>query len=227
MEEIERYSDIYIRSPIQGLSTSLIYDTARRLITCLFYIELLSAPTFYSTPTYAHVLLKCRLSSGKPFLTLIKCLHHQRTMVHFRADEAKTTSELLVTSESLRKCRDGRPFSKALKMQVYGFHTILNVKMDGVTGGKDNISNCPYQLEKLVKDQGLHRQFGSKDHRISNESFDPNHEIEDDISNLRDTLDKVILSYSDLTAAMYSPHGTHPALDAGSNPPRNSLAGWV
>ncbi|OAA55982.1 hypothetical protein ISF_07580 [Cordyceps fumosorosea ARSEF 2679] len=48
--------------------------------------------------------------------------------------------------------------------------------MDGIAGGKENISNCPYQLDKLIADQGLRQVFGSKNHRMSNEPSDPEYD---------------------------------------------------
>ncbi len=88
IEEIKRHSDVYIRSTREGSNTDLMRAGVARLIACLFYIELLSAPTFYSTSEYAHVLLRCRLPEGQQLLCLVKGLYRLKTLVHHHGDEA-------------------------------------------------------------------------------------------------------------------------------------------
>ena len=210
---------------------------AARLIACLFYIELLSTPTFYTTTEYVQVLLRCRLPEGQQLLCLVKGLFHLKALVHHHGDEAQPTSEVLVTSKLLRTCYEGKPFFKHLQMKANGLHTKLDIKIDGISGGKESISNCPYQVGKLITDQGLHQIFGSEHHRMSNEPPDPGYNATDglDISRLHDTLDNIIVSYSKLTESIYSPDGTHPALKTPKSLSTarrkgvagNSFSGWI
>lgn len=195
MDDLKRRSDVYVQTSSKESSSSLPI-VARRLVACLFYIKLLLVPAFYATLEFAHVLLRCRLTEGKQLLCLLKGLHRLRARVYHRGDEAKRSSELLITQNLLNKCRKGKPFFKHLRIKVNKLQTKLKVKIDGIAGGQEYISNCPYQLNKLITDQGLNQIFGSKNHRISNKPPDPKYNSAEDLTKLRDTLDNIIISYS-------------------------------
>jgi hypothetical protein len=55
-------------------------------------------------------------------------------------------------------------FSRILEVEVSSMKSRLDVRVDGLTG-VENVSNCPYELQRLVEDQGLHCVFGRRDHR--------------------------------------------------------------
>ncbi len=131
--------------------------------------------------------------------------------VYYGGDDMAPASEPLVTSKTLGRCREGEAFTKILEMRVTSFSSKLDVKLDGISGQKESISNCPYELRKLVADQGLNCHFGTKDHRMSNVPSNLDNGIEDSVERVRDTLDRIIISYCDLTDAIYSPLGSHPA----------------
>jgi hypothetical protein len=70
----------------------------------------------------------------------------------------------LVTPGALARCREGDGFLRFLTIPVQSMLSVLDVSIDGL-GGRLNISNCPYELRKLVRDQGLDCVFGRKDYQ--------------------------------------------------------------
>lgn len=193
-----RSADLCTRFSGQTVDMQSMRATASRLIAALFYIELCSAPQFHVGNEHASVRVRCRLPPGKQLLLLLKHLNRKATNVHYRGDETRFLSEPLVDSRSLHECRDGRQFSKHLRMRVNTFQSFLHIKIDGIAGGEETISNCPYELQKIITDQGLHLHFGSKDHKLTNEPLEISPNRWDETARLHDTLDEVVLSYSQL-----------------------------
>lgn len=77
---------------------------------------------------------------------------------------------------------------------------MLDIKLGGPSGRRKSISNCPYHLRKLIKDQGLHSQFGSKDHRVACETLVPERVLEYEKRSYRDTLDDIIVRYCEFSS---------------------------
>jgi hypothetical protein len=114
--------------------------------------------------------------------------------VYYRADDAEYSAEPMVTLAALRECRKGNPFSRVLEMEVASIKSVLDLGMDGLAG-QELLSNCPYRLLELVKDQGLDCVFGRKDHQVkSSEPIDSEQGLSLAIDRLRETLERVVLS---------------------------------
>jgi hypothetical protein len=59
--------------------------------------------------------------------------------------------------------------------------------------GNTNISNCPYQVQKLIQDQGLDSTFGRKDYTSRKFALSVmSHLTTEEIEKLQDILDKMI-----------------------------------
>jgi hypothetical protein len=70
-----------------------------------------------------------------------------------------------VDQVSYTKIQHGEPFYTPVEFCISSMSDLVDVKIDGVTQRARSISNCPYKLLDLVKDQGLHRVFGRPDHK--------------------------------------------------------------
>jgi len=155
-------TDIAVRC--QGTWSSDPQSAAHHLFASLFYIELMDLPKFYAARERARVHLHCRVPPGPALLELVSGLYRSRAQVYYRADDSNHVSDLLVTSAALARCRTGERFARAFEIQVGSMASSIDVRIDGL-GGPEYISNCPYELQKLVQDQGLDCVFGRKDHR--------------------------------------------------------------
>lgn len=172
---------------------------ASRLISCLFYIELTSKPNFYCAPEIAQLRLLCRLSPGPPLISLIKGLHMRKAGLFYRSDDTNFSEETLVSGGCLRNCVKGMPFSRLLNVSVHTLSCRIDVRIESRVGAMECISNCPYELKTLIKDQGLDCSFGRNDHRAQDDFEICSEEgVEEEIGRLHDTLDSVIDSYSKL-----------------------------
>jgi len=161
----------------------------------LFYVELVSAPAFYSVPEMIQVRLLCRLPHCSPnekepnasILDLLSRLKRQNTMIFYHADGEQHV-EPLVTPEIWDFCQRGGGFSRILNMTVLSRTSVLDIRI-GNSNKSQKISNCPYQLGKLIKDQKLNCTFGRKDCQTDNEALDS--EMREELQALCKSLDNI------------------------------------
>jgi hypothetical protein len=59
----------------------------------------------------------------------------------------------------------GIAFSRYVQFSVPADLDEIDIMIDKITKHPRSISNCPYQLRALIKDQGLDCVFGNKDHQ--------------------------------------------------------------
>lgn len=59
------------------------------------------------------------------------------------------------------KCRQNQPFIRRINVTARSRNTQLSIRIDGTDGRTYELSNCPYQLSRLTKDQELESPFGS------------------------------------------------------------------
>lgn len=163
--QIFGYSDVYARYDGGTYSTALLKSVSDKLITTLFYIELIQAPAFYTSPERCRATVYCRIPPGHALLDLLYRLQHLDTHILYRGDELQYTEVPFLEPAILRKCRAGEPFRKTIEVQAYSMRTLLDVRLSARNGLNNSISHCPYELQELVRDQGLDCVFGFPDHR--------------------------------------------------------------
>jgi len=108
--------------------------------------------------------------------------------VCYRGDEEECV-ETLVTPAALERCRKGDKFLRVLSMRVTAMTTMLDVRVDGAATGLQSISRCPYELGKLIRDQGSDCVFGRKDHQTADQVSDE--VVTEEIERLCETLDGI------------------------------------
>lgn len=201
-DEQDNRRDVTVRQLGGAYSIRDIQPAVNQLTASLFYIELASYPLFYSAPLMVRVRLRCRLSSGPPLMSLLRGLHEKQSKVFYRGDDTKLKGDALVSSVTLSNCRRGTSFSKILEMKVNSLSTKLDVRIETKRSCQENISNCPYELRKIIKDQNWDCAFGRKDHSMREfEWGDAMEAVVGDISELQATLDGIISLYSRCSAA--------------------------
>jgi hypothetical protein len=156
----------YMGGPYNDLS---LKSVTQRMVSCLFYIELICSPALYSPPEAALVRLLCRLPHSPEMVSLVRGMFQRGTRVRYRGAEATWNTDILVTPTILARCRSGDPFSKLFEVQVSAMDTVVDVRLDDNLMGEHNISNCPYKVERLVEEQGLDCAFGRRDHQFVND----------------------------------------------------------
>jgi hypothetical protein len=70
-----------------------------------------------------------------------------------------------VDQELIEEVKRGVAFSKHIEITVLSLNDVIDVKIDGITKRGRSISNCPYTVNDIIEDQGLHCFFGHKDHQ--------------------------------------------------------------
>ncbi|KAK0631606.1 hypothetical protein B0T14DRAFT_443704 [Immersiella caudata] len=168
--------DITVEYGGGSYNSGLLRQIAGKMHSYLFYVELLSVPTFYSAPgsEVIQIRLLCRLphclpnESNAPMLDFLSKLRQQKTRIIYGADGMQHV-EPLVTPELWDRCRKGQGFSRSLSIVVKSSASVLDIRV-GDPGCSNSVSNCPYKLSKLIRDQGLDSVFGRKDCRLSKDT---------------------------------------------------------
>jgi hypothetical protein len=132
------------------------------IVASLFYIELAGLPLLSELGFICQVNIQCRLLPSEPHLkTLVKQLW-DRQACFFCGFE---TSVPCVDQELFDNIKYGAAYSKLIKINIRSLDDLIDIKIDGVTKRARSISNCPYIVNDIIEDQGLHCFFGRKDHQ--------------------------------------------------------------
>ena len=67
-----------------------------------------------------------------------------------------------VDQELLEEVKYGVAYSRCIKVSIRSLNDIIDVKVDGITKRVRSISNCPYRVNDIIEDQGLHCFLGTK-----------------------------------------------------------------
>lgn len=191
---MEHQPDFELRYMDGPNNISSLQSNAERMLSSLFYVELVSAPRFYSSPEAVCVRLLCRLPPSSLMTGIIKGLHLRNSSIHYHGAEAEWTVEPLVTPAILARCRNGESFSRVLEVQVSGMDTELDVRLHDTLMGNQSVSHCPYRVGRLIRDQGLDCAFGRRDHGFSCPSETTGSDLTAAIAKLSEELDRFSMS---------------------------------
>lgn len=138
--------------------------TASRLFASLFYVELMTIPSFHKGTERVRLLLQCRIPQGLVLVEVVNRLYRRRAQLYYGEEESELVCELMVTPTVLARCSRGERFERVLEIPIHSMTSFIHIQIDELAG-PEYISNCPYQIRKLVQDQGLDCAFGRKDNR--------------------------------------------------------------
>ncbi|KAK5997515.1 hypothetical protein PT974_02878 [Cladobotryum mycophilum] len=180
----------------KGVYTRLDLErVASKLLSCLFYIELASAPEFYTSPEVCTILVCCRVPPGHGLLDLLARLHRNKACIYYQGSESTARKALLCTDEILGACRKMHSFSRQIRLSALSLDTAISIQIDGIDGRQHNISKCPYRLGELILDQGVGEAFGNGSRKSlrpeKNKLLGSNRELGLEIDTLIETLNLV------------------------------------
>ena len=131
------------------------------ILASSFYIELAGLPLPDKNGFACWVNIRCRLVPSEPHLkTLVKQLWDRQACFYYNCESLPC-----VDQELLEEVKYGVAYSRCIKVSVRSLNDIIDVKVDGITKRARSISNCPYRVNDIIEDQGLHCFFGHKDHQ--------------------------------------------------------------
>jgi hypothetical protein len=132
------------------------------IMASLFYIELAGPPLPDKIGFASRVNIRCRLLPSEPHLKiLVKQLWDRRARFYYNFG----ISIPCVDYELLEDVKNGVAYSRCLDIKVSSLGDMIDVKIDGITKRARSISNCPYIVKDIIRDQGLHCFFGHKDYQ--------------------------------------------------------------
>ncbi|KAM3066396.1 hypothetical protein ACMFMG_012086 [Clarireedia jacksonii] len=128
----------------QASANHNIQNCAERLLASLFYIELDGLPRFDRSVFGLRVLAGRLRDKGARFHL---DFHH---------------AVLAFDSDIINDIEAGKSFSKFIVFRIRSLTDSVDIKIDGIVSRQRSISNCPYKVETLIKDQSLDCAFGRR-----------------------------------------------------------------
>lgn len=130
-------------------------------LASLFYLELIALPLRVKGNFVCHAQIKCRLP---PSLPALKVLVEQLRAVEARFSYNKKFIRCINRRLYDEVMSNGEAFSRPFIFSVLCMGQSIDVRIDRIIEGQQSISNCPYIVDTLARDQGLYCFFGQKDH---------------------------------------------------------------
>lgn len=131
------------------------------IMALLFYMELAGLPLPNNIGFAYRVNIQYRLLPLEPHLkTLAKQLQDRQVRFYYNFG----MSIPYIDFELLEDIKDGRLYSRPIEINIRSLSNIIDTKVDGITKRAWSISNYPYIVRDIIKDQGLYYFFGYKNH---------------------------------------------------------------
>ncbi|KAH8807070.1 hypothetical protein F5884DRAFT_675774 [Xylogone sp. PMI_703] len=162
LDDIQAIPSLRDQAKAQAISNDNVKKCANNLIASLFYIELDGLPVFDQTTFLCKGKICCRLGSSHAGLhVLVERLWSCKARFYLDFHQ----SIPCVDQESYNGIKNGLPFARPVVFKVLSLDESIDIKIDGIIKRPRSISNCPYSIRKLIKDQGLDCIFGSRKHQ--------------------------------------------------------------
>jgi hypothetical protein len=136
-------------------------NSVNRLLSSLFYIELIGVPLLVRTTFRCRAQIRCRISPSASLRHLVEELIRTRAQFSYRQQHILCIDEQLYGEVVSHK----EAFSRRFDFSIISLRESIDIKLEGITTTGESLSNCPYMVDTLVQDQGLHCVFGHKDHQ--------------------------------------------------------------
>ncbi len=161
LDDIKAMNDLEQQTKTSAITSKTLTPCADNLIASLFYVELDDLPTFDRSFFRCRAHICCRWSSNNPaLLRLVSRMAQTDTRFYVNGRVYMGVDVAVVDDVNNR-----RPFRKPVEFDASNLKDLINISIAGITTSPRNISNCPYILADLVRDQGLECVFGREDHR--------------------------------------------------------------
>lgn len=184
-----QHSQISVQYAGGSYSSGLVKSVASTLIANLFYLELYSVPSFYTSPQVCDVYVRCRIEPGNALLDLLIGFQRQNAYLSYRGDAIRYRTVPLCNGKAVQVCQEGKPFSMRIQMSVISLESSLDVRVKlGNNESPYSISNCPYRLDQLVYDQGLNRIFNQSKLPLRQGHAEKSQDVKDKVPKLQETL---------------------------------------
>ena len=132
---------------------------SRRFILSLFYIELGRSLSFYSPVEIYTVNVRCRVPPGPALMDLMMRLRASNSSLYYGVVGQGYSETRLSMVMLMDRCRAGQAFFVILTIEAMSLDSRIDVGVSSADS-KEPVSNCPYRIGQLVRDQGLDCVFG-------------------------------------------------------------------
>lgn len=146
----------------------LAYDKTRllssvdALLASLFYVSLMTLPQCNEFGVLVcSIQIRCRvLPPSAAYQDLIARLRVRRARFYFDFQSIPC-----VNREIIDEAERNIPFNRRVNLSFENHLPSIDIQVHGITRARTSISNCPYDIQQLVEDQGMNCVFGHRDHK--------------------------------------------------------------
>jgi len=162
LDDVKAIANLEQQARSHAATNDMVRQCADNLLAALFYLELDTLPQFNRTVFVCKAVIRCRLPpSHKALRALVMRLKDTRAQFYMECEQ----SVPCINTEIYQMIEGGAPFAREITFSVLSLDDVIDIKIDGITKRARSISNCPYQMRTLIKDQGLDCVFGSRKSR--------------------------------------------------------------
>ena len=147
------------QAKLQAQSNDHIQKCADNIIASYFYLELDGFPVFTRSSFICKARICCRLAPTHKALGALT-----RRLVDTKARFYIDSNQHIpcIDDETYICIENGAAYYRNITFSVISLEDSVDIKIDGVLKRARSISNCPYKIRSLIKDQGLDCVFGHR-----------------------------------------------------------------
>ena len=160
LDNVEAMPGLIQQAKVQAASNNDIRQCANNVLSSLFYLKLDKIPEFDSTVFICRGTIRCRLKpSNKALSALILRLKDCNACFSINQEQIITCLD----QETYFNAKAGAAFSRSVSFKVNSLYDSVDIiKLEGLIDTPRSISNCPYKIETLIKDEKLNCVFGHR-----------------------------------------------------------------
>lgn len=159
LDDLQAMPNMLQQAKFQALSNDDVRNCADNMLASLFYIKLNGLPTFDRDLFVCRGQILCRLGPSHQALRPLAARMYEASSHFYLAFDQKLPC---LDEEDLNSLQYGAPFCCNIIFKVVSLDDFVDIKIDGITKRPRRISNCPYKITTLIKDQELDCAFGGR-----------------------------------------------------------------
>ncbi|KAH8787540.1 acyl transferase/acyl hydrolase/lysophospholipase, partial [Hyaloscypha sp. PMI_1271] len=159
LDEVRAMPNLRQQAKFQAQSNDHVQKCADNILASLFYLELDTLPTFHRSSFVCRGRICCRITPRHKALQALA-----RRLIDTKASFYLNSNQHIpgIDDESYNAIEGGAAYCRNVTFNVISLDDLIDIKIDGISKRARSISNCPYKVQTLIRDQGLDCVFGHR-----------------------------------------------------------------
>lgn len=159
LDDVQAMPNLRQHAKFQAQSNDHVQKCADNILASFFYLELDTLPIFHRSVFVCKARICCRLTpNNKALRALTRRLKDSKARFYFDSNQHIAC----IDDDSYKAIEEGAPYYRHITFNVISLEESIDVKIDGISKRARSISNCPYIIQDLIRDEGLDCVFGHR-----------------------------------------------------------------